>query len=185
MTLVFDPDLDMFSARPDLIITTANCVGVAHTHTTRALAERFPLAARRFVQLCGRHLDCEGRPDERFSGRNGSEIPPCLVSGTPCKTHRMRPGITGLTKTDTAGPDWLAHLPTRLHWRDGADIEMLDLALEDLARRLSGQTKRYLIHIPEMDAAESDPPWRDVQPLLEYHLGGAACQKHDIRCHRP
>ena len=82
-----------------------------------------------------------------------------------CAEGRLRPGRIFLFDTGRATPRWIAHFPTKRHWRDRSAIGDIEAGLRGLAATLAGHGIRS-IAIPPLGCGLGGLDWRAVRPLI-------------------
>ena len=82
-----------------------------------------------------------------------------------CAERRLRPGRIFLFDTDRATPRWIAHFPTKRHWRDPSAIGDIEAGLRGLAATLAGHGIRS-VAIPPIGCGLGGLDWRAVRPLI-------------------
>ena len=82
-----------------------------------------------------------------------------------CAEHRLRPGRIFLFDTGRATPRWIAHFPTKRHWRDPSAIGDIEAGLRGLAATLAGHGIRS-VAIPPLGCGLGGLDWRAVRPLV-------------------
>ena len=87
-----------------------------------------------------------------------------------CAERRLRPGRIFLFDTGRATPRWIAHFPTKRHWRDRSAIGDIEAGLRGLAATLAGHGIRS-IAIPPLGCGLGGLDWRAVRPLITACLG--------------
>lgn len=69
---------------------------------------------------------------------------------------------------------WIVSFPTKRHWRESSRIEWIDSGLRELL--YMAEEKGFVsIAVPALGCGNGGLDWRDVQPLIEKHLGGLDC----------
>ena len=91
-----------------------------------------------------------------------------------CARGQVRPGRMFLFDTGAGRPRWIVHFPTKRHWRNPSAIGDIDAGLRDLAAAIPRHGIASLA-IPPLGCGLGGLDWRDVRPLVEARLAGAAC----------
>ena len=82
-----------------------------------------------------------------------------------CEAGRVRPGRMFMFDTGCDRPRWIAHFPTKRHWRDRSAIGDIEAGLRDLAAAVARHGIRS-IAIPPLGCGLGGLDWRAVRPLV-------------------
>ena len=80
-----------------------------------------------------------------------------------CRTRALREGTVLAWRRDDGG--WIVNTPTKRHWRDPSDLELVDASIRALAaeaRRLALRT----IAVPPLGCGLGGLPWNVVHDML-------------------
>lgn len=173
---------NLFDQEADIYVNTANCVGVMGKGIAKSISERWPSVEKDFRRLCGRGLNCEGVPDERYSGRRDDPLPPCLnrEPPCPCKIHKIRPGHFLFSKTGEDKPKWILHLPTKRKWNNPSSLVDVEAGIMNMRDRLAQRSDHLTIAMPAPGCANGGLSWRDVLPLVQFYLDDVSLRHHTI-----
>ena len=82
-----------------------------------------------------------------------------------CAQGRVRSGRIFMFDTGCHRPRWIAHFPTKRHWREASMIGDIEAGLRDLAATVARHGIRS-IAIPPIGCGLGGLDWRAVHPLV-------------------
>ena len=91
-----------------------------------------------------------------------------------CRQRALRPGRVFVFGTERSTPRWIAHLPTKDHWRDPSTLGYIRAGLDSLADAIHRHGMRS-IAIPPIGCGLGQLRWDTVRPLIAARLGDLSC----------
>ena len=92
-----------------------------------------------------------------------------------CARADVQPGRIFLQPTGDHQPRWIAHFPTKRHWRDRSRLADIDAGLRALATIVTRNRIRSLA-VPPLGCGLGSLAWHTVRPLIAAHLSQLDCR---------
>lgn len=124
----------------EAIVDPVNCIGVSGAGLALAIKKRYPTEEREFIEWC----------------------------------HRGQAEVGKVLPVEVAGSAGAARLiyyfPTKVHWRNGSDIQYVRMGLEALAEDVNRRSLSS-ISVPALGCGLGGLRYADVRPLIERFAG--------------
>jgi len=89
-----------------------------------------------------------------------------------CNVNQVEVGRMFVTEcNELIGPKWIVNFPTKLHWRNPAQMKWVEDGLRDLVRFIQ-QHKVASIALPSLGCGNGGLDWQDVRLCIEATLAG-------------
>jgi O-acetyl-ADP-ribose deacetylase (regulator of RNase III) len=86
-----------------------------------------------------------------------------------CTTKRLRIG-TDFTWSAVNGGT-IINIPTKRHWRDASEYDIVEVGLSVLRVRIKALGKRWSVAMPALGCGNGGLDWGRVKPMIEWSLG--------------